>query len=242
VLAGIAADAPFSHVIFVGTSEIQVLLYSYLGQIWDPGMDPLPVFTVSHGAVPELERFINEIGATAATEPLVPLKPLIEDNLDGTSPVVLNPDNFEAFSLRYRIRFDGVEPLTAAALSYDATLATLFAACTVPADTDVTGAAIAAAMPQLVDAGGTTVSFSGEDIGFISQARNALVVEGGSVDLQGVSGELQWDLETGDVRAGVWGWDILDNTPDGSMPESLPTRLYTLNPEPATDGVWGPNG
>jgi len=241
VLAGVAADAPFSHVIFIGTSEIQVLLYSYLGQIWDPMMDPLPVFTVSHGAVPELERFINEIGATAATEPLVPLKPMIEDNLDGTSPVVLNPDNFDAFSLRYRIRFDGVEPLTAAALSYDATLATLFAACTVPADQPIGGAAIAAAMPRLVDGAGTDVSFSGEDISFISQARNALVVDGGSVDLQGVSGELQWDLETGDVRAGVWGWDIIDMTPDGSMPSALPTRLYTLNAEPATDGSWGPN-
>ena len=227
-----------------GTWMNSALLYNYLAipELWDGNPATLPLFTFSHGAVPEMERFINEIGVVPGTDPLEPLKPFLVPNMKGTSPVVLNPDNFDAFSLRYRIRFDGVDPLTAAALSYDATLATLFAACTVPADQPIGGAAIAAAMPRLVDAAGTDVSFSGEDISFISQARNALVIEGGSVDLQGVSGELQWDLETGDVRAGVWGWDILDNTPDGSMPEALPTRLYTLNPEPATDGSWGPNG
>ena len=236
-LAGVAGDGPFSHVLFIGTSEIQVLLYSYLGVLWDGMPQNMPLFTVTHGAVPEMERFINEIGPGTGTEALEPAKPLIEANLEGTSPVVLNPVNFDAFSIRYRIRFNDEEPLTSSALSYDATLATLFAACTVPADEEITGAAIAAAMPQLVD-GDTFVSFSGSNLSFISTARNALVVDGGTVDLQGVSGELEWDVATGDVRADVWGWEIYDMTMDGSNPSAIPPRIYCLDPEPATVGSW----
>lgn len=245
VLAGAAADAAnnpyYSHVVFIGTSEIQALLYSYLAAVWDGmGGDPMPLFTVTHGAVPELERFIDEIGPTPGTEPLEPLKPMIELRLQGTTPVVLNPENFDAFSIRYQIRFNDQEPLTSSALSYDATMATLFSMCTIAADDPVTGAAIAAGMPRLVDADGEFISFSGIDLMFIVDARNALATGDGSVDLQGVSGELQWDVATGDIRADVWGWDINDASepPDGSMPNPVPTRIYLLNPEPATDGAW----
>jgi branched-chain amino acid transport system substrate-binding protein len=243
VLAGAAADPAadpyYSHVVFIGTSEIQALLYAFLGVVWQPTEgDPMPLFTVTHGAVPEMERFINEIGEDKTTEPLVPLKPLIEANLQGTSPIVLNQENFFAFTIRYNIAFNGQEPLSSSALSYDATLATLFAACTVAADDDVSGAAIAAAMPRLFDPDGDLISFSGADISFIEDARNALVVDGGSVDLQGVSGELQWDAETGDVRANVWGWVICDPTPDGTAPSANPAREYMLDDEPATDGMW----
>ncbi len=242
VLAGAASDAaaPYSHVLFVGTSEIQVLLYGYLGiqELFDPPDVMMPLFTVTHGAVPELERFINDIGVIPGTDPLVPVKPLLEANLQGTSPIVLNPVNFQAFSIRYRIAFNDEEPLTSSALSYDATLSTLFAMCTVAAEDEVTGGAIAEAMPRLADGGGTSISFSGSDISFISDARNVLAVPDGSVDLQGVSGELEWNLETGDVRAGVWGWSICDDSGDGSMPEALFTRIYDLDPDPATTGTW----
>jgi hypothetical protein len=237
VLAGVSSAGPYSHVIFIGTSEVQFFLYNYF-VAFSPLENPVPLFTITHGAVPEMERFINEIVPDTPQEGLIPLKPVLEDNLQGTSPIVLNPVNFNAFSLRYRIRFDGDEPLTSAALSYDATLATLFAACTVPADEDITGAAIAAAMPQLTDPDGEFISFSGEDISFIEDARNALAVQGGSVELQGVSGELEWDLETGDVRAGVWGWVLCDDTADGSMPSANPAREYMLDAKPAEIGNW----
>lgn len=244
VLGGAAADPAaqpyYTHVIFIGTSEIQALLYSYLGAVWDgAGGDPMPLFTVTHGAVPELERFIDEIGPTPGTEPLemAGLKPIIEYRLQGTSPVVLNPVNFEAFSIRYQIRFNDQEPLTSSALSYDSTMSTLFAMCTVAAEDPVTGAGIAAGMPRLVDGDGDIISFSGADLSFITDARNALATDG-SVDLQGVSGELQWDVTTGDVRANVWRWDILDASGDGTDPNPAPTWIYLLDPIPATDGNW----
>lgn len=244
VLANAAAQPAampyYTHVIFVGTSEIQALLYSYLGYVWDGmGGDPMPYFTVTHGAVPELERFIEEIGPTPGTEPLemAGLKPIIEYRLQGTSPVVLNPVNFAAFSIRYQIRFNEQEPLTSSALSYDSTMSTLFAMCTVAAEDPVTGAAIAAGMPRLVDGDGEFISFSGASLSFIEDARNALATDG-SVDLQGVSGELQWDVTTGDVRADVWRWDILDASGDGTAPNPQPTWIYLLDPIPAEDGSW----
>lgn len=240
VLAGIAFDAPYSHIVLVGGAESQVFLYSYLGTIWDPGADPLPLFTVTHGTVGELERFITDIGELPGTEALVPLKPLLETNLQATSPVFLNPVNFLSFSIRYRVRFGMNEvPSAFLGLAYDATLATLFAATTVATDTPLTGAAIAEGMPRLRDPGGEFISFSGEDIAFIADALEALSA-GGSVDLQGISGELEWDLATGAIRTGGWGWDICDDTVDGSQPTMLFTREYVLDAAPATTGTWGP--
>ncbi len=244
VIAGAAVDPAgqpyYTHVIFIGTSEIQALLYAYLGTVWAPvsGTEPMPSFTVTHGAVTDMARFIEELGAAPGTEALAAAKPLLETKLQGISPIVLNPVNFMAFSIRYQIAFNDQQPLTGSALGYDAALAAIFAAATIPSEDEITGATLAAAMGRLADLGGTMVSFSGSDLSFISAARNALVVEGGSVDLQGVSGELQWNLTTGDVRANVWGWDVVDPTPDGSDPNVAFTRVYTLNPEPATDGVW----
>jgi branched-chain amino acid transport system substrate-binding protein len=245
VLAGAAVDSaaqPFySHVLFIGTSELQAMLYAYIGTVWNPGEpEPLPFFTFSHGAVPELERFITDIGVVPGTEALnnVPTKQLIMSHLEGTTPVVLNEVNFEAFSVRYRIRFNDEEPLTSAALSYDATMSTLFAMCTVDAADPVTGAGAALGMQSLVDPGGEFISFSGVDLSFITDARNALATGRGTVDLQGVSGELEWDVATGDVRADVWGWNLLDPMGDASVPVSTPTRQYVLDPEPATDGTW----
>jgi hypothetical protein len=98
----------------------------------------------------------------------------------------------------------------------------------------VTGAAIADAMPRLMDPDGSFVSFSGATLAFISQARNALVVANGSVDLRGVSGELLWDDE-GDIRTDLLGWDLLDNA---GSPLLAATRTYLLDAAPAEGGAW----
>jgi branched-chain amino acid transport system substrate-binding protein len=232
-------DDHFTDVLVIGTSEAQALLYAYISAwsltLGPPTPDPpLPRFTFSHGAVPDMARYVSEIGVVPGTEPLEPLAPLIRSQLEGITPVVFDPENFAAFNIRYRIRFNDQVPLTASSLSYDATLATLFAMCTVGDDDPVTGAAIASAMPRLMDPQGTFVSFSGATLAFISQARNRLVVADGAVDLRGVSGELLWDAE-GDIRSDLLGWDLLDN---GGAPLLAATRTYLLGPAPAEDGAW----
>jgi hypothetical protein len=233
------ADDHFTDVLVIGTSEAQAMLYAYISA-WSltmapPAPDPpLPRFMFSHGAVPDMARYVSDIGVLPGTEPLAPLVPLIQSRLEGVTPVVFDPDNFAAFNIRYRIRFNDQEPITASSLSYDATLATLFAMCTVGDDEAVTGARIADAMPRLMAPGSAVVSFSGATLAFVSQARNALVVEDGSVDLRGVSGELLWDGE-GDIRTDLLGWDLVDNA---GQPLLAATRTYLLDPAPAEDGAW----
>ncbi len=227
----------FTDIIFIGTSETQALLYAYFSA-WALTQPPLPMFHFTHGSIAELERMINEIGPTPGTEPLEPLKPLIAGNMEGFSPIVFDEMNFNAFNIRYRIRFNNEDALTTAALSYDAALATLFAMSTVPGTEDVTGPAIASAFPRLMDPDGTFISFSGATLSFIEDARNTLAVAGGSVDLQGVSGALTWD-DAGDLRTGLFGWHVIDLDKGTDVdPRAEPFRTYVLDEAPAATGTW----
>ena len=249
VLAGAFSDLPagpfaepqdhYTHVLIIGTSEAQSLLYAYVGT-WNTYLDgdpdpALPLFTLSHGALSDMERMIEDIGTLPGTEELVPLKPTILASLQGTSPNVFDEQNFAAFNIRYRIRYNNQDAITSSALSYDAVLSTLFAMCTVDADDTITGARIAAAMPRLQDPAGAAISFSGQDLGFIRDARNALVVPKGSVDLHGVTGQLEWD-DVGDIRTDILGWDLIDV--GKGEPRLAATRMYVLGEPPATDGTW----
>lgn len=234
-----AREDHFTDILFMGTSETQALLYAYfsaLSLIKDPV--PLPIFHFSHGSVADLERMVDEIGPTPGTGPLVPLKPVIAANIEGFSPIIFDEMNFDAFNIRYRIRFNNEDALTTAALSYDAAMAILFAMSTVPGDEDISGPVIAAAFPRLMDPDGTAISFSGATLGFIEDARNALAVDGGSVDLRGVSGALTWD-DAGDLRTGLFGWHVVDLDESAEVdPRAVPHRTYVLDKAPAATGTW----
>src|SRR5690606_16006808 len=104
----------------------------------------------------------------------------------------------------------------------------------------VDGKNTAAAIAKLVDKDGTVVSFDevmGLSLTFIKKARNVLVTDG-TVDLQGVSGALDFELDPGEVRVNMLGWGI---DPDMGMPEVGvldPKRMYVLEPKPSTEGAW----
>jgi hypothetical protein len=102
----------------------------------------------------------------------------------------------------------------------------------------ITGGALAEAMVRLQDPDGNAISFSGADLSFISNARNALVVANGSVDLRGTTGSLDWDA-VGDIRTDVLGWDLADQDPDPDVVNAIldNTRIYLLN-EGENDGMW----
>ena len=54
----------------------------------------------------------------------------------------------------------------------------------------------------------------------------------------GVSGPLDFDLETGDIRTNYIGWEVAPIAGDLTKPALVPQRMYVLHDEPATDGVW----
>jgi hypothetical protein len=236
--SGAAYDSPddhYTHVLVLGTSEMQALVTSYVG-VWAQlyNFAPMPRFIVSHGAVPQMELTVEQLGLAPGTEALAPLRPLLFSSIEGITPNVFDEDNFTAFNIRYKIAFMNQDALTSSSLSYDATLSALFAAVTVPGSDPITGAAIAQGMASLNDARGTYVTFGGAGLQFIQLARNALA-SGNTVDLQGVSGALDWDPGNGELRANLIGWGLA-GTPDMATLDAQ--RAYVLDPAPATDGTW----
>jgi branched-chain amino acid transport system substrate-binding protein len=228
------------YVVIYGTSEAANMIQGYVGAyaqslMLDPmNTLPLPRFLVTHGAVPSMEGL----------EPLMldPFEALVNGLIEGTSPAIQDPVNFVDYNIRYGIAFNDEEALTASGLSYDGALAVLFAMSAVPDDEEVTGAAIAANMSLLVDKDVTATPFTGLDLDFIEAIRNELVT-GGTVDLHGVSGQLDFDLATGDVRQDQVRWLLLDNDGDtmdtAATPVLAPYRYYALTPDEET-GTWVP--
>lgn len=225
----------YTHIIILGTSEAEAFILGYLG-LWAQqyfGMNmmiPLPLITVSHGSVPQMEQIV--LGAEEAG--LGAVAPFLFDNLRGTSPNIFDPENFEEFNFRYQVLFPGEEAITSSSLSYDAAMAAMFAMVTIPSGEPITGSGIAAGMARLNDPSGTPISF-GDLVGvFIQEARNELAA-GNAVDLQGVSGALDWDPTNGEIRADVLGWSLAGSQSD---PNLNPYCVYLLGDAPATEGIW----
>lgn len=233
-IIGQAFGAAPDTILIIGTSEAANLIAGYI-QAWSlvNPLPPLPRFILSHGAVPVMEQAVEQFAAPEQAGLRAALIPLIE----ATSPIIQDVDNFAAFNIRYSIRFSNLEPLTTASLSYDAAMVTMLAMSTVKPDDAVTGERIAAGMARLVDKGGVAVSFGGTGLAFIKTARDDLVA-GTNVDLQGVSGPLDFDLATGEVRANLLGWDLVAKDGTTDVPTIHQNKVYLLNPPPAVDGAW----
>lgn len=235
LLAPIAGGAnPPEVVVIVGTSEAQaiILIYLSLVQTLNPA-PPFPYFVVSHGAVPAMQYTISP-GATTAG---VMVQGALYSYMEGVAPIIFDAENYTAFNIRYKVKFNGQDSITTASLSYDALMVSAFAMAAIPDGDPITGANIAAQMSKLVDAAGTEIDFGSAM--FVSQAVNTLSV-GGTVDLKGVSGELDFNLDIGEVRTNLLGWETIPLNNDVTKPALNPERIYLLNPDPAVDGTWAP--
>lgn len=208
---------------FIGTSETLLLANAYLQFLGQNGVPPAnyPRLLFSHGSVADLPDLVAGSGGS--------LLPLVE----GTAPDIFNPANFQAYTLRFNLQFNNQDPNTVSTLTYDSTFVVLFGMSAIPAGEEITGRKIADNMAKLVDKAGTPISFG--DASFVEDGRNALAA-GNTVDLAGVSGELDFDLTTGDVRSNVIGWEVIDR--GGGDFQLDPKRVYLLDPEPAETGTW----
>lgn len=207
-------------VVFLGASEVYELLEAYL-TAWDNTGMALPRFVASHGAVPSL-REVAQLGVAEFAETLL-------NALEGVTPLVQEPNNFEAFNIRYRVVYSDRNTLSSSALGYDAAVVTLLGLVAGGPD----GVAIASAMPRL--ASGTAAPLG--DVAGLVNARE-LLVAGQSVDISGVSGSLDFDLVTGDVTSDYVGWGVtpLVNEDGTVRGELVRRRAYVL--EDAVQGTW----
>ena len=223
----IIADG-FEHradtVVLIGTSEVRDLVLFYLAarDAMNP-MPALPRFVVSHGAIPNMTEIVEGVSEG--------FRPTLMSRIEGVAPIVQNPTNFQAYNIRYMIRFLDQEPLTASSLGYDAAMATIFAMAA--AGDGANGVAIAQAMSQLTE--GESVAFD-DPAEFVPRVLEA-VQGGGSVDVQGVSGELDFNAD-GEVRTDLIGWGLLPRDGQPEVPVLTPLRQYVLEAPPATQGAW----
>lgn len=193
----IAFDRDPDVIVVLGSVEARELVLFYL-EAW-AGVDPrppLPRFILSSEAVPALEQIVEGVSDN--------FKASLMANLEGVTHFTIDPDNYEPFEIRYMIRFDGDAGLDAG-LAYDAAMTVMLALSALePGQTS--GSQIAEAIGRLADKSAAAVSF-GEGLSFIGTVQQAL--DGGqNVDIRGVSGELDFDLQSGDVPRDLTGWDV----------------------------------
>ncbi len=229
-IAGAFQESP-DTIVLIGTSEVADLIGAYV-KTWGeltPG-EPLPRFILSHGAVAVMEDAVNQIMNATVRETLIPI-------VEGTAPVIQDPENFGFYNIRDKIRFDEQDAITSSSLSYDSTMVVMFAMATA-GEGPITGADISTGIARLVDKGGAAVSF-GSDLGFIKTTVDPLAA-GGNVDLRGVSGELDFDLDTGEVRTNIVGWDLVKKLGTEDVASLSPARVYLLEAPPSANGTWMP--
>ncbi len=210
-------------VVILGTSEVRDLILSYLVAL-EGTQRPLPRFLVSHGGVPSLLEIVERVAEGFA--------PALMQRLEGVSPQAQESTTFEQFNIRYRIRFSDLEALSASPLGYDAAMVTLLAMVSAGEQAD-DGVQIARAVPKLVT--GTAVPFT-DGLQFIGAAVSVLE-GGGSVDLTGVSGPLDFDLVAGEVRSNLVGWDVVPRPGTTAVPSLSAARIYVLDAS-APSGTW----
>ncbi|MCR9159931.1 MAG: ABC transporter substrate-binding protein [Nannocystaceae bacterium] len=219
IAEGFAQEADV--IVFLGSSEVLEVLRAYLLAWNNTGM-LLPRFLVSHGAVPSLLLAPSLVADSFA--------PTLIDELEGVSPVVQEPDNFEAFNIRYRVVYSDANTLSSSPLGYDAAAVALLGLVAGGPD----GVAIASAMPRLADPSGTAVPLG--DVAGLVAARD-LLVAGENIDISGVSGPLDFDLVAGEVTSNYVGWDVTPVvTEEGTQGQLVSARAYVL--EDGVQGTW----
>lgn len=222
-----AFDSDPDVLVILGSVEARELVLFYL-EAWsntDP-RPPLPRFLVSSEAVPVLEPIVEGVSDN--------FKVTLMASLEGITHAAQDPDAYGPFEIRYEIRFPNQDAGLDAGLAYDATMTVLLALSALPTG-EGTGTEIAGAIGRIANPSGTAVSF-GQGLGFISTVQEALAA-GDDVNLTGVSGALDYDLDTGNLRRDLTGWDV-EPVSGTNNPRLRARRHYTLDAAPAVTGTW----
>jgi ABC-type branched-subunit amino acid transport system substrate-binding protein len=181
-------------IVLFGTSEVVELLALFETEINNRGLLIMPDYLLADGGKSEL--------LFATIQNAAPLDDELRARISGTEPDHQNGAVFQAYQLRYQAAFPRSNAGIFTPNSYDATYLLAYAMMTIDPDDEITGAAIAAGMSNLVSGPLTDVGPSA-----INQARNALTV-GNSIDFVGASGPLDFNLDTGEAPANVALWAV----------------------------------
>ena len=187
-------------VIIIGTNEGALALSAYLLTAGTKGLRTTPQFILSHGVVSAMADIGTELDA-AGSAGLIPF-------IEGITPEIidLGDTTYQEYLRQYSLATDNAQPALVSTTTVDAVMTVAFAIATTQAGEPVTGQKIADGVQRLVDKmDGVPISFF--DTSFVSDGVAALQ-RGDDIDMVGVSGELDYDLTTGEVYTPVVGWRI----------------------------------
>lgn len=220
-------------VIIIGTNEGALAAGAYI-VVATAGGIPLPSrFLLSHGVVPAME----ELAIGLEAQQLGALIPLFE----GISPSIFDPESevYRDYRTAYSIAFNNTQPALASTTTFDSLMTIAFSMATIPADEEITGPKIASGIARLVDKdAGTPLTFY-ESTSFVSSGVNALQ-SGDNLDIEGVSGNLDFDLDTGDVYAPQIGWTLTQDPMTMRWTLEQARIMSFPNAPDTTDAVWTP--
>lgn len=222
-----AFNADPEVIVILGSVEARELVLFYL-EAWsnaDP-RPPLPRFLLSSEAVPMLEPIVEGVSESFRANLMA--------RMEGVTHATQDPDDYGSFEIRYEIRFADQDAGLDAGLAYDATMTVLLAMSAVP-EGGISGGELAGAIARLANPAGTDVSM-GQGLSFITAVQQALEA-GDDVDLRGVSGELEFDLATGNLRRELTGWNV-EAVSGTAIPRLRARRRYALDAAPAVTGEW----
>lgn len=215
--------------IVIGTNEGALAVGAYLAATLPPEITT-PRFILSHGVVPAMEQLALQLEAQGLTGIL----PLIE----GIAPDIFDPNSevYQDYLLDYSITFNNTQPALASTTTYDAVMTIGFSAATVPSGEPVTGQKIADGIARLVDKEGTPLVFF-ESTSFVSDGV-ATLAGGGNLDLEGVSGPIDYIPEITGVYQPSINWVYIqdENTMRYTIRQNQ-KMLYPNAPD-TTDAVW----
>ena len=223
-----ASDAEPDTVALVGTSEVRELILLYL-ETWSAidadDRPPLPRFIVTHGGISVMESTVESVAEG--------FRPVLMPNMLGISPEITDDENFSQFRSRYNLRFDDAPMNTA--LAYDSAMVVMMAMSA--AEDEITGTTVADAIARLANPEGEVIRFGGAGVQFVSNTVGALA-DGEDVNVTGVSGPLDFDLATGQVRTDLIGYGLQPAGGDDTVPALFIQRRYELDDPPAASGSW----
>lgn len=226
---GFSADV----VLIIGTNEGAITAGAYLELI---AANAIPIsfpsrIILSHGVIPAFSDLANTLDARM----LGMLIPLFE----GIAPLIFEADSvpYKRYVTNYSLAFNNTQPALASTTTFDAVMAIALSMGTLSADEPITGKAIAGGMSKLVDKeNGTRLEFY-QNTSFFSDAIGELQ-SGNTLDIVGVSGELDFDLDTGEVYTPVVGYVATKNEVTGAYTIKQ-VRSMSFPNAPETDAaVW----
>lgn len=213
-------DTP--HILIIlGTTEVVTDLLKPIEDGWPSGLPYRPTYVLSDGGV------VNELWETVGTDDA--LRRRVTGTIPGTTNILFN-----AFRSEYNSQFmDGTSPdVFGSAGAYDATYLLAYGAVSLGAE-PITGPALVESLKKMVPPGATV------DVG--TDAINGTLMtlaNGGSINFNGASGPLDFDVTTGEAPSDIQIW-CMPKGVDGSAQSAIGSGLYLDAGSNALQGTIG---